>query len=205
MAWELWVKGRVTKVRVVCQKYGDDFNHWAIFLLLDDRKRSIKLDTKHTPGSYYTNHLFVTVCDFTLPRSALKYWDFKVDSRYGDGKASVPYRYFGREIFIKQRDYYRTDHGLGCRWWVYTVIRDFCEKELIELDPYERLWRHLQFVYSEYRPRRRQMVNRGSFPDHMDSDDDLSYSERSDIEHSDGEWSGDSASSEESSDIDDLD
>ncbi|KAK6535529.1 hypothetical protein TWF694_001984 [Orbilia ellipsospora] len=81
----------------------------------------------------------------------------------------IPARFFIREIYQHQRDYYRSVEG-DTRWWIYRIIRDFSNVKLVEMYDDDRKYfkTYLQSVFTlDDRVTRSQVFKwkKGTFPD----------------------------------------
>ncbi|RMZ84962.1 hypothetical protein DV738_g298, partial [Chaetothyriales sp. CBS 135597] len=117
-------------------------NHWSIYLLVVEGgsvRLNIEADTG--PGEDWgvfkiSRHLY------ELTVSNVRYWDFPVASSIAVGKILAL-------IWDKKRHRYRMNStGVGCRYWVLTIISDFVEAGYCDENAATTLAESIEFNYS---------------------------------------------------------
>ncbi|KAF2421524.1 hypothetical protein EJ08DRAFT_597415, partial [Tothia fuscella] len=133
-------------------------NHWTIFLLLSGQG-SVQFNMKTDTRAGAVQGLYeVTRRGYTESRTAVSWWDFKaVDN--------LLVRHIEHEINTRGWHRYNvTPSGVGCRFWILTVLQGLAAKGWIDAnDVNTRLVPALQFNYSKNVAPIRLAIQEGSF------------------------------------------
>lgn len=109
----------VTHVRVICHRLGEigenvRHNHWSIYLLINDRVSSVRLNmTKDYENM--SGKLEITPHQYVLTNSCIKCWDFAVNV-----SDSITVDHFLHLLVRQNRRhlYGMSENGTGCRYWM---------------------------------------------------------------------------------------
>ncbi|KAH8802541.1 hypothetical protein F5884DRAFT_887183 [Xylogone sp. PMI_703] len=118
-------------------------NHWSIYLILADNKGSVRVNMRAEFDDPQGILDWEPSLPFTLPYSALNYWDYQL-------REGISVGWIYRLLISNGRDQYRfSGGGYGCRYWVYTIISDFSAQGCLKsTNAGEDLWPKLLYRYS---------------------------------------------------------
>ena len=113
----------ITQIRMVAHPGDPEWlnsstsgNNWSLYLLISDGEGggSVRVRMRTTgPGESLGELSFRSDLPYTLPDSAIQYWDFPII------RPSVTVFSLQMAIFENNRHYYRMNkNGLGCRYWM---------------------------------------------------------------------------------------
>jgi hypothetical protein len=113
-------------VTVVCHTMGPvvpggqlSQNHWSIYLVAQGESVRMNMTLRNANSNDDTGDLQVSYLSYDISNSATAYWDFQAAQN-----ATV--WHFVSNIITKRRQRYRmAEHGVGCRYWMYVVVRPF--------------------------------------------------------------------------------
>ena len=106
----------LTTVRVTVHTYGPkvdgaSWNHWSIYLILEDESGSVRSNMRAEFEGYDNGLLEWSDCPYTQTNSAIKHWDFAC-------RADTTVQDIAGTIYGKGRERYDLKGGKGCRYWV---------------------------------------------------------------------------------------
>jgi hypothetical protein len=106
----------VMTVRVVVHTYGPkvnglSWNHWSIYLLLQDGRSSVRSNMRAKFDHYNNGLLEWSDCGYVESNSDIAHWDYPC-------KPGTKVQDVAKLIYEKGRERYDLVGGKGCRFWM---------------------------------------------------------------------------------------
>ncbi|KAF1970568.1 hypothetical protein BU23DRAFT_556782 [Bimuria novae-zelandiae CBS 107.79] len=116
-------------------------NHWTIYMLTS-ATGSVQLNMQLADSVSDRGKLVVKEHAYVNSNTAVQFWDIPARP---NTLAGTVYNL----ILSKGRHRYNmTEGGVGCRWWVFTVLRDFAASDLVEAGKVDEFLPNLSYNFS---------------------------------------------------------